>query len=171
MAADRSRTAHQGRLLLAAYGAAGLALLYALVSAYWTLGGTALLSTVGGPVEELARRGGPAAVALGAAVTMAKVGGAVLSLALVQPWGQRLPRRLLESTALVGGAVLTLYGGLLVLVGGAALLGLLGSPPADPTALRWHVLVWDLWFLLWGVLLAAAVRLRRQPGAPSSTVP
>jgi hypothetical protein len=26
----------------------------------------------------------------------------------------------------------------------------------DRTALRWHVEVWDLWFLLWGILLAAA---------------
>ncbi len=33
-------------------------------------------------------------------------------------------------------AVLTLYGGLLVLVGAAALLGVLGSPPANATALR-----------------------------------
>jgi CHASE2 domain-containing sensor protein len=26
----------------------------------------------------------------------------------------------------------------------------------DRTALRWHVLVWDLWFLVWGVLLGMA---------------
>jgi hypothetical protein len=26
----------------------------------------------------------------------------------------------------------------------------------DRTALRWHVLVWDLWFLVWGLLLGVA---------------
>jgi len=124
---------------------------------------------VGGPVEEFARRGGPVAVArqLGAAVAMVKLGGAVVALTLVRPWGQRLPRRLLDLTAFAGAAVLTLYGGLLVLVGAAVLLGVLGSPPADARALRWHVLVWDLWFLLWGALLAAAALQRRQVGGES----
>jgi hypothetical protein len=28
--------------------------------------------------------------------------------------------------------------------------------PVDRTALRWHVLVWDLWFLVWGLLLGVA---------------
>jgi hypothetical protein len=110
-------------LTVAAYGAAALALGYATVSAYWTAGGTALLSTVGGAVEDAARRGGGAAVLLGLAVTGMKLGGAGVALALVRPWGRRLPTRLLEGTALTGGLLLTGYGGLLVLVGAAALLG------------------------------------------------
>ena len=28
--------------------------------------------------------------------------------------------------------------------------------PVDRTALRWHVLLWDLWFLIWGLLLGVA---------------
>jgi hypothetical protein len=28
--------------------------------------------------------------------------------------------------------------------------------PSHPTALRWHVLLWDLWFLVWGLVLGAA---------------
>ena len=39
-----------------AWIAAGLAFASAGVSAYWTLGGTALLDTVGGAIEGLARR-------------------------------------------------------------------------------------------------------------------
>ena len=27
----------------------------------------------------------------------------------------------------------------------------------DEYALRWHVFVWDLWFLLWGLALAVAL--------------
>jgi hypothetical protein len=51
-----------------------------------------------------------------------------------------------------------------VLLGAVALTGALGAP-ADPRALRWHVLLWDPWFLLWGLLLLLAVRRRRRsPG-------
>lgn len=147
----------------AAYGAALLAFLYAAVSSYWTLGGTALLATVGGRFVELARRGGPAVLALGLLVVGLKVAGALLALALVRPWGRRLPQRLLVSTALGGGVVLALYGGVLVLVGALVLVGLLDtSGPVDETALRWHVLVWDLWLLLWGLLLSAAALRRRR---------
>ena len=157
------RTATTPSLLhICAYGSASLALLYAGVSAYWTLGGTALLSTVGGPLEELARHPTAAAVGLGAAVTAAKLGGAGLSLALIQARGPRLPQRLLIWAAGAAAAVLTLYGGLLVVVGALALLGLFGPPPQDATALRWHVGVWDLWVLLWGLLLGAAVWQRRR---------
>ena len=62
---------------------------------------------------------------------------------------------------MAAASVLTIYGGLLVVVGGLALLGVFGPPPSDPTALRWHVMVWDLWFLLWGLFLGTAVWQRR----------
>ena len=144
----------------AAYGSAVLALLYALVSAYWTAGGTRLLSTVGGQVEDLARRGGSAAVLVGVCTVALKLAGGVLGLALVRPWGRRLPQRPLRLLALAAGGLLTLYGGLNVVLGGLGLLGVFGTP-ADPSALRWHVGVWDLWFLLWGLLLLAAALPRR----------
>ncbi|MGY1804314.1 DUF3995 domain-containing protein [Blastococcus sp. SYSU D00922] len=149
------------RIALPAYGAAVLAGAYAVVSAYWAAGGTALLSTVGGGLEELARSGDAGAVAVGILTVVLKAIGALLALALVRPWGRRLPARLLESAAGVAGAVLVLYGGGLVLVGALALTGWWGAPE-NVTALRWHVLVWDMWFLVWGVLLlVAAVRRRR----------
>ena len=151
----------------AAYGAAALAGLSALTTAYWTAGGTWLLDTVGGGLEEVARRGDGAAVALGLVVVALKLAGCVLALALVRPWGRRLPERLLERAALVAGGLLAAYGGLLVLVGALALAGVFGDV-ADPMPLRWHVFLWDLWFLLWGVLLVlAAVRRRatRRAGA------
>jgi hypothetical protein len=147
---------------LPAYGAAALAGAYAVVSAYWTFGGTALLDTVGGSLERVGRSGGTAGVVLGITTVVLKLAGALLALALVQRWGQRFPPRLLRGTALVAGAVLTLYGAAQVALGAVALTGVLG-PPADPTALRWHVLLWDPWFLLWGLLLLVAARRRRAP--------
>jgi hypothetical protein len=46
-------------------------------------------------------------------------------------------------------------------LGALALTGVFGTP-SDPTALRWHVLVWDMWFLLWGALLLVAALCRRR---------
>ncbi len=149
----------------AAGAAAALAFASALVTLYWTLGGTAGLDTVGGPFEELARERSPGALALGAAVVVAKVGAGLLALALL-----RRPGRGPATTAAVGGALLACYGGLLVGVGAVVLLGV-GEPPADAYALRWHVGVWDLWFLLWGAALAAAgMRARRDRGARGATI-
>jgi hypothetical protein len=52
-------------------------------------------------------------------------------------------------------------------------LALTGVPepdgPVDRRALRWHVLLWDAWFLLWDLALAVATwtsaLLRRHRGA------
>jgi hypothetical protein len=59
----------------AAYAACALALLSAVPSFYWALGGTAGLDTVGGAIEELARTRDPAGVALGIAAGVLKVAG------------------------------------------------------------------------------------------------
>jgi hypothetical protein len=133
-----------------AYAAALLAFGSAAVSIYWTLGGTDLLDTVGGTFEDLARERSPAANALGMLVVLVKVAGGLLALALVQPWGTHVGRGLLLASAGFGSVVLVVYGGVLVLVGGLVLADLITpSAPVDEHALRWHVFVWDLWFLVW----------------------
>lgn len=138
-------------------GASLFGLLYALVSAYWAAGGTWLISTVGGPVEELARRSGPAAMALAAVAVTAKVVAVGIGLVLLR----RSAPRVLVWAAVAEGLLLAFYGGLLVAVGAMALGGLFG-PPDEPRVLFWHVLVWDMWFLLWGLLLLAAAGQRRR---------
>lgn len=153
-------------LSLTAHGAAALAFLHAAVSAYWAAGGTVLLDTVGGGIAEFARSGAPGSTVVLAAVVLVKLAGGALALALVQRWGRRLPRRLLIGIALAGGAVLVLYGGVKVLVGGVALTGMLG-PVADPLAVRWHVLLWGPSFLLWGCLLTFAAVRRARPSVRS----
>lgn len=77
----------------AAYAACALALLSAVPSFYWALGGTAGLATVGGTVEELARARDPAGMALGIGAGALKLAGGLLALA--RPWGRAVPRRLL----------------------------------------------------------------------------
>ena len=91
-----------------------------------------------------------------------------LALALAHPPAGRRLQRLVGTTALLTGGVLTLYGGVLVAVGALAPTGVLGEP-ADPTALRRHVLLRDPWCLLWGLLLVVAALSRRRLscGSPS----
>jgi hypothetical protein len=117
-----------------------LAALSAAVSAHWLAGGTWLLSTVGGAVEAQGRQGA-AVVTVGLApVVVLELVVAGLALALAHPPAVR---------ALV-------------------LTGVLGEP-ADPTALRRHVLLRDPWCLLWGLLLVVAALSRRRLscGSPS----
>jgi len=141
----------------AAYAAAIVAFAYALVSLYWAVGGHGLISTVGGYVEQFARRGGAVPVLVALAATVAKVAGGLLALALVRPWGRAVPRRWLLLGSTGASVLLVAYGGLNVLAGALVLSGVMHpAGSVDRTALRWHVAVWDLWFLVWGILLAMA---------------
>jgi Protein of unknown function (DUF3995) len=140
-----------------AYAACVVALVYAVVSFYWAFGGTAGIGTLGGRLEELGRAGDPVVLWLAGVAGVLKVAGAVLALALVRPWGRVVPRRVLLGAAWVGAVVLVGYGGLYVVGGALALGGVVEVAGAgDRAALWWHVLVWDLWFLVWGVLLGMA---------------
>lgn len=140
------------------------------MSLYWAAGGDGLVSTVGGYVEQFARRGGAVPVLVALAAAVAKMAGGVLALALVRPWGRVVPRRWLLISSAGVSAVLVVYGGLNVAVGALVLSGTLHpSGSVNRTALRWHVGVWDLWFLLWGILLAlATVGYWRRTAHPSA---
>ena len=159
-AAGPSQPAPSGRATsatVAAYAAAAAALSNALVSAYWALGGRGLISTVGGYVTQFAhqKRAAPVLLALGAAA--AKAAGGLLALALVRPWGRVIPRGWLLAGSAGASALLLVYGGLNVLLGALVLSGTIHpAGSVDRTALRWHIGVWDLWFLVWGILLALA---------------
>jgi hypothetical protein len=140
-----------------AYAACGVGLTYAVVSFYWAFGGMVGVDTLGGRLEEVAREGDPTLLWLAGIAGVLKVAGAVVALALVRPWGRVVPRRLLLVMAWAGAVVLVVYGGLYVAGGALALAGVVEVAGAeDRTALWWHVLVWDLWFLVWGVLLGVA---------------
>jgi Protein of unknown function (DUF3995) len=142
-----------------AWVAAGLAFASAAVSAYWTLGGGFLLDTVGGAIEDLARDRSAGALALGATTVLLKVLAGALAVALARTPG----RRLVRAADAVAAAVLCLWGGANVVAGALVLGGAITpSGHVDRHALRWHVFVWDLWFVVWGVALALAVLAARR---------
>jgi Protein of unknown function (DUF3995) len=158
-----------------AYAAAALAFGSAAVSLYWTLGGTVLLDTLGGTLEDLARKRSGAALALGILVVLVKVVGGLLALALVPMWGARRVRRLLFFFGLIGSMLLVFYGAVYVIVGGLVLTHVITpSGPVNEHTMRWHVFVWDFWFLIWGAALGLAtwwyrVDTRHRPDASSQT--
>lgn len=146
-----------------AYLAAALAFCSAAISVFWTLGGTFLLDTVGGSLEDLARSRSPAAAAVGAATSLTKLGAGVLALALVRPAHRRVPDRMLVGANAVLAALLLAWGGANVVVGSLSLAGAVSPADGiDERALLWHVLVWDLWFVVWGAALTGAIVLYRR---------
>ena len=158
-----TRRSHQVTAVLFADVAAVISVAYAGVSAYWGVGGTGLLSTLGGTLERLSREQSPAALLVVWLTVLAKLAVSVLGLTAVRPgWKTLVPRRMSRGLAWLAAAVLIAYGGVLTVVGVAVNTGLVHRPAtADQTALHWHAYLWDPWFLLWGLLLAAALVFSR----------
>jgi hypothetical protein len=146
---------------------AGLA--YAAISVSWAAGGTWLLDTVAGTLEQQGRAGNPGIIVAVGAAAVLKIIGAIVPLAAagVTPGpattGRRRQMRVL---AWLEAAVLTIYG--LVLTGAGVLVqsGVIApAASADHRALAWHAGLWDPWFLLWGMLITAALVRSRPPRA------
>ena len=158
-AVTRNRAYARASGLWPAWAAFALGLLYALVSLYWGLGGSWLLDTVGASLTQPGRSAGPLVVlAVWCAVAL-KLIAAVLPLLAVGVGAARVRRRyLIRALACVEAAILTCYGLSLTAVGLLVQAGLIGTPAnADHRALAWHAYLWDPWFLVWGVLVTAAL--------------
>jgi Protein of unknown function (DUF3995) len=151
-----------GRAVVAALVAAGLGLASAAMSAYWALGGTGLLDTVGGEIERWGRERWLGVVVTLWVIVVLKLVGAAAPLAFAGVGADHLPiwtrgrqARLLGWMSSVG---LTLYGALLTVAGFLVEAGALeASDDADERALAWHAYLWDPWFALWGAAFAVVM--------------
>lgn len=140
------------RIAWSGYAAATWAFLFAALSFYWGLGGRAGTSTLGPALVAMGNDPWFVAVGLWGFGIIKAIGG-VVALALVQPWGREIPRRLLLAAAWVGGAVALLYGAALLIQHGLMLLGATTIPAGlGRTAARWHLVLWDPWWMLGGIL-------------------
>jgi hypothetical protein len=74
------------------YAACVWGVLFGAISLYWGSGGRTGLGTLGGSLERQALAGDPALLAAAWVTGALKLVGAALALALVRPWGHRLPR-------------------------------------------------------------------------------
>lgn len=137
--------------------------LFAVVSLYWAVGGSALLDTVGGALEAQGRAGNPALIAVVWVSVALKLVAAVVGVVVVRRWFPGLIGRLAVVVAWTAAVILTAYGGLLTVGGLLVVSGVIhASPDADLRAIRWHAFLWDPWFLIWGVLLSVALIQARQ---------
>jgi hypothetical protein len=140
-----------------AYVAAICAGLFCAVSLYWASGGTAGLRTVGGFAERMARASGSGSAMVIWVTVVVKAVGVILPLSLVRAWGRVVTRRWRAAACGAASVILVLYGGVQVISEALVELGMIrpgGS--VDWVALRWHLELWDSWFLLWGLLLGTA---------------
>ncbi|MDQ6850647.1 MAG: DUF3995 domain-containing protein [Actinomycetota bacterium] len=166
MAAGKRSVTHRVAVA-AAWAAFVLGAGYAAVSAYWGLGGTALLDTLGGALEREARSGSAGSLILVWSTAVLKLCAAVLPVAVIRGAGYLSGRPWPRTLAWIEGAVLTVYGLVLTVVGLLVQVGILTpSRHSDHRALAWHAFLWDPWFLCWGVLVAIAMFASREPESP-----
>lgn len=158
-----------GRASWAAYAASAWSLLFALMSFYWALGGDLGVSTLGSGIQALAHD--PGFIAVVWLTGIAKLIGGLFALTLVRPWAQWLPPGWKLALAWAGGIGLALYGGVQFVVEALALSGVLHVAGAvDWEGLRWHVWLWDPWWLVGGILfLLAAWQYQRSLRRPAQT--
>jgi hypothetical protein len=145
----------------AASAASVLGTLYAAVSAYWALGGTGLLATVGGVFQKAGQSGGLGVEVVVWLTVLLKLLAAGLGVVAVNEHRARdlLWRRRERALAWTAGVILTVYGGVLSIAGWLVQAGVIhAGAHADHRALRWHAFLWDPWFLVWGLLIVFALR-------------
>jgi Protein of unknown function (DUF3995) len=140
---------------VAAVVAAILGVASAAVSAYWVLGGEALLDTVGGEIERWARERSTSVLVTLWTIVVLKLLGAGAPLVFAGVGVGRLPAwasgRWARAIGWLGAVALTLYGGVLTVAGLLVETGVLDpAEDADERALAWHAYLWDPWFALWG---------------------
>ncbi|WP_308465559.1 DUF3995 domain-containing protein [Rathayibacter soli] len=156
------RVEARARAVVLAWAAFVIGITYAAISVYWAVGGTWLLSTVG---VGLARADASGQVALVVAVWFAVVVkgvAAVLPVVAVQASRESLVRKGARVLTWAEAAILSAYGLVLTVVGVLVQLNVIGVPPsADHLALRWHAYLWDPRFLVWGIVIGAAMIVSR----------
>jgi Protein of unknown function (DUF3995) len=153
------------------YAAAAWALLFVAVTFYWAAGGLFAIDTIGGEPERLARARDSEFVAVQWTGGVLRVLAAVGVLALVRGWGGERARRPLAVVLGVGGAVLALYELAELVQHLLMAVGAIDQGDLDDTALIGHLLLWDPWWILGGVLFALAGWEHRRVsrvGSPSS---
>ena len=144
-----------GRRTWAAWVACVWALLFALMSFYWALGGELGVNTLGSGIQSLAHD--PGFIAIVWLTGVAKIIGGLFALTLIYPWPRWLPPIWKLILAWIGGVGLALYGGVPLVIEGLVLGGAIRvSGPVDWEGLRWHVWLWDPWWLLGGILFLLA---------------
>ncbi len=151
----------------AAYAACAWALIFAAVSFYWAAGGTIGADTNAPAIARHVLAREPGWVALIWLTGCLKLIVALIALALVRPWGRAIPRRLLLAAAWCASAIMTVYEGVASLIQHALMVaGVVATPEGlGARSARWHLILWDPWWLLGGLLLGVATWMYQRSGS------
>jgi len=136
-------------------------LVHSAISAYWMVGGTWLLETVGTSLV---------AVFAGRLWLLAPVVVVKAVVALGPLWLDRRGwpwPRITRAVTWLAAVVLVVWGGANCVLANLVLAGVLGDGPQDRAAMIGHAWLWDPLFLIWGLLLLLGLR-RSRPGQPQS---
>jgi Protein of unknown function (DUF3995) len=161
--------------VIAASIAAGLGTASAAMTAYWALGGTALLDTVGGEIERWGRQRSNAVLITLWVIVVCKLIGAAAPLVFAGVGRTRLPAwtraRWLRTLGWAVAIGLTAYGGVLTFAGLLVEAGVFDlAADADEHAIAWHTYFWDPWFALWGAAFVVTMwRTRPRSGGITRT--
>jgi hypothetical protein len=143
-----------------AYAAAVWAFIFAAMSFYWALGGMTGAETLGTGIAELARERDSEILMITWITGILKAAAGVAVLALIQPWGRMFPRWLLRLGVWAAGIIFVVYALVNLIQHGLMGLGVNEIAPMIGTssAVLWHLLFWDPFWLLGGVLFILTVR-------------
>lgn len=141
----------------AAYAACAWALVFAVPSFYWAAGGRVETAAIAADIQA-SGLSNPTVLALAGAL---KVLAGLIALALVGRWGRAV---LLRGSVWAAGAVFLVYALANFVDHGLMEAGVRSVPHAlGERALRWHLLLWDPWWLLGGTLSSSLRRGRFLP--------
>jgi len=144
-----------------AWLAFGVGIVHAGFSVYWAVGGHWLLGTVGQWAVRLSEESPLYTGLVLGLVAGLKLGGATVPVCL--SYGRVRSTKFWRILLGTGGALLTLYGGVNVVVSNAVLAGVIHSGDGyDLDAMRGHAFLWDPLFLVWGLSLLAFLYASRE---------
>ena len=120
--------------------------------------------TVSPEIVQLARAHVPWVIAALWLSAILKIFSGFVALALIKPWGRRVPRWILLLLAWGAGTLLFVHGGLFFVVGILAMSGTIHVSTPE-TLLHWYTFLWGPWWLVGGILFlgAAWIYFRRSP--------
>lgn len=142
----------------AGYAACAWAVAFAAISFYWAAGGTIGVNTNAPAITTHVLARDPSWIAIMWGAGVLKVIAGLLALALVRPWGRAIPHWLLLTAAWGAVAIMGVYEGGASLIQHALMVaGVIGTPEGlGATSARWHLLLWDPWWLIGGILFGIA---------------